>query len=133
MADLVRVWTADPGIALTNRSVPAGSAFEVVLNVEAESGEFALGAQYSAGAVAINRTTGAVSGPLAAVAGSPAYGAVANMGPATLWDPELDEFRYTVPDTFGDANDLIEAIAFITVGAGVSKESHFSSSHVIRV
>jgi hypothetical protein len=132
MADLVRVYSTIPPSTISNKSVPVGTAFEVRLSVEAESAEFAAGGAYSAGAIAINRTTGAVPLVLAPVAGSPAYGAAENMGPATLWDPELDEFRYTVPAAFGAANDIIEIMGFVTVGAGALKETHTASTYVIR-
>ena len=133
MADLVRLWTTTPaGNTLNNRSISAGTAFEVVMDVEAESGEFALGADYTVGAVAINRTTGVTSGPLAQVAAStPAYG-VANPMSTGFWNPELDQFRWTVPAAFGAANDLIEILAFLTVGVGGTKEAHFTSTYILR-
>jgi len=133
MADLVRLWTTIPaGNTLTNRSIAAGTDFEVVMDVEAESGEFALGSNYTVGAVAINRTTGATAGPLPPLAAStPAYG-VANPMSTGFWNPELDQFRWTVPAAFGAANDLIEILAFLTVGVGGTKEAHFTSTYILR-
>lgn len=134
MADLVRLWTTNPGGTVSNRSIAPGAPFQVVLDVEAETAEFAIGATYATGAIAINRTTGVASGALAPVApGTPPYGAPTPMGaPQPTWNTELDQFRWTVPAGFGAANDIIELFAFVRVGAGPSVETHFASTYLIR-
>ena len=134
MANLVRLWTTVPLGTFTNLSIGPGTPIEVAIDVEAESAEFASGAAFAVGAIAINKTTGETSGPLlpAGAPPSPPYGVITHMAGAE-WDTVADQFRYTVPGGFGASNDIIEICAFLRVGVGVSVEAHFAFTHVIRI
>ncbi len=132
MAELARLFTTTtPGGTISQRNVPAGTGFDVCLDAEAESGEFALGAQFSIGAVLNNITTAAAPLLLTPVAPTPAYGAVANMNTAA-WPAIANQFRWTVPAGVGAANNILEIRAFVTVGAGASVEADFATTALIR-
>lgn len=126
---LVNVFTRDAGGAISNQVFSIANDLEIVVELEAGSTIYGGGTQYETGVVVRDLSKNEV------IPTDPAsYGPEA-MGPSGEWDPQKDEFVYTVKagDIAGRANNVCEAIAWLKARVADQDVSFATSPRFILV
>jgi hypothetical protein len=132
MAQLVRLYTRNPGTTVADESFASGDAVEVVLDAEARTGELAAGIAFSVVVLVVNLSTLAIEA-VTAVGDTPASGVTANMAsPAWPFGNEHRELVYLIDGAVGAANDMFLVLAALRVGAVAPFDAYFKTTYWMR-
>ena len=110
MAQLVRCYFRETGVAAADDSFKVGTAFQLALDVEFTDAETALGGQFRVMVGVKNFNTNVVIIP-ANVAPAPAH----NTG-AVIAAPRNQTFAYTIPAGTGAAGQFLDAHIALVIG-----------------
>ena len=110
MAQLVRCYFKETGIAAADVSFKVGTAFEFALDAEFTDAEIALGADFRIMVAVKNFNTNVVIIP-APVAGTPA-----NNTKADVVAPRNTTFAYTIPANTGLVGQFLDAHTALVIG-----------------
>ena len=121
-AELVRVFTANPGDTIADITFPITADFQVRVDAEAGSAIFSTGAAFQTGLV-LRDITANNDIPFTAA------GAVSGSLNSAAWLAKAQTFVYTVAtgDLAGRANHICEARSFLGVGVN-NQDSSFVAS-----
>lgn len=132
MAQLVRLYTRNPGTTVADESFAPGDAVEVVLDAEARTGELAAGITFSVVVLVVNLSTLTVEA-VTPVGDTPASGVRASMAsPAWPAGNENRELAYLIDGAVGAANDMFMVLASLRVGAVAPFDSYFETTFWMR-
>ncbi|RMD93736.1 MAG: hypothetical protein D6814_15220 [Calditrichaeota bacterium] len=108
-AELVRVYTRNPGGAIADVTFPFNQNIEIVVEAEAGSAIFGSGAGFEVGVVVRDLTDNTII---------PTTGAIADSLSAGAWSTQSTQFTFTISSAdLGAAkeNHIVEVIAFLRV------------------
>jgi hypothetical protein len=111
MAQLVRCYFRETGVAAADDSFPEGTAFEFALDVEFTNAEIALGGAFRVMVAVKNFNTNVVTIP-APVAPAPAHNTA-----AVIVAPRNQTIAYTIPANTGLAGEFLNAHTALVIGA----------------
>lgn len=132
MAQLVRLYTRNPGTTVADESFVPGEAVEVVLDVGARPGDLAAGIAFSVVILVVNLSALAIE-PVTAVGDAPKPGAAANMATAAWpFGNAHHELVYLIDGAVGAANDMFMVLASLRVGAVPPFDAYFKTAYWMR-
>lgn len=111
MAQLVRCYFRQTGVAAEDVSFQAGTAFEYALDVEFTNAELALAGAFRILLGVKNFNTNVVLIP------APVGGAPAHNTPAVIAGSRNQTFVYTIPAATGAAGQFLDAHGAVVIGA----------------
>jgi len=132
MAQLVRLYTRNPGTTVADESFAPGDAVEVVLDAEARPGELAGGIAFSVVVLVVNLSALTVEA-VTAVGDTPASGVRASMAsPAWPFGSRHRELVYLIDGAVGAANDMFMVLVALRVGAVAPLDAYFKTTYWMR-
>jgi hypothetical protein len=132
MAQLVRLYTRNPGTPVADENFSLGESVEVVIDAVARPGELAAGIAFSVVVLVVNLSTLTIE-TVTPVGDTPASGATANMATAA-WpiDSEHRDLVYLIDGAVGAANEMFLILASLRVGAVAPLDAYLKTTYWMR-